>query len=142
MNEELENQLYFLRNFVVEGFENYMIDKILVCENLKTKSVIFVYLKNYGKNWQKYFLDAGVGFWEETETINYSDLGDVEDDENFIFKDYSNKFDIKDNEISKIFCEQNEKNSQIVIELKNRKKIILRCINSEVFDSECEIVYE
>ncbi|ELY2011356.1 hypothetical protein SL057_002426 [Flavobacterium psychrophilum] len=142
MNEELENQLHFLRNFVVEGFENYKIDKILICENLKTKSVIFVYLKIYGNNWQKYFLDAGVGFWEDTETINYSDLGDIEDDENFKFKDYSNKFEIKDNEISKIFCEQNEKNSQIVIELKNSKKIILRCRNSNLFDSECEIVFE
>ena len=45
MNEELENQFYFLRNFIVEGFENYKIDKILICENLKDKSVIFVYLK-------------------------------------------------------------------------------------------------
>lgn len=142
MKEELENQFYFLRNFKVEGFENYKIDKILICENLKTKSVVFVYLKIYEKNWQKYFLDAGAGFWEDTETINYLDLGDIEDDENFIFKDYSNKFDIKDKEISKIFCEQNVENCQIVIELKNSKKIILRCINSEVFDSECEIVFE
>ncbi|MFC7773037.1 hypothetical protein [Flavobacterium sp. GCM10027622] len=142
MNEELENQFYFLRNFVVEGFENYKIDKILICENLKTKSVIFVYLKIYEKNWQKYFLDAGAGFWEDTETKNYLDLGDIEDDENFIFKDYSNKFDIKDKEISKIYCEQNEENCQIVIELKNSGQIILRCGNSKVFDSECEIVFE
>jgi len=142
MNEELEKQFYFLRNFVVEGFENYKIEKILICEELKTKSVIFVYLKIYEKNWQKYFLDAGAGFWEDTEKINYLDLGDIEDDENFIFKDYSNKFDIKSKEISKIYCEQNGENCQIIIVLKNSEKIILRCRNSKVFDSECEIVIE
>ena len=142
MNKELENQFYFLRNFVVEGFKNYKIDKILICENLKTKSVIFVYLKIYEKNWQKYFLDAGAGFWEDTKTINYLDLADIEDDEDFVFKNYSNKFDIKDKEIFKIFCEQNEGNCQIIIELKNSGKIILRCRNSKEFDSESEIVFE
>ena len=139
MNEELENQFYFLRNFIVEGFENY---KILICENLKDKSVIFVYLKIYEKNWQKYFLDSGAGFWEDTETINYLDLENIEDDEDFILKDYSNKFNIKNKEISKIYCEPNEENCQIIIQLKNSEKILLRCRNSKIFDSECEIVLE
>lgn len=142
MNKELENQFHFLRNFVVEGFENYKIDKIIICENLKTKSVIFVYLKISEKNWQKYFLDAGAGFWEDTKTINYLDLVDIEDDENSIFKDYSNKFDVKDKRIVKVYCEQSHKNCQIIIELSNSEKIILRCRNSKVFDSECEIVFE
>ncbi|MVO09981.1 hypothetical protein GOQ30_12490 [Flavobacterium sp. TP390] len=142
MNEELENQFYFLRNFIVEGFENYKIDKILICENLKDKSVIFVYLKIYEKNWQKYFLDSGAGFWEDTETINYLDLENIEDDEDFILKDYSNKFNIKNKEISKIYCEPNEENCQIIIQLKNSEKILLRCRNSKIFDSECEIVFE
>lgn len=142
MNEELENQFYFLRNFIVEGFENYKIDKILICENLKDKSVIFVYLKIYEKNWQKYFLDSGAGFWEDTETINYLDLENIEDDEDFILKDYSNKFNIKNKEISKIYCEPNEENCQIIIQLKNSEKILLRCRNSKIFDSECEIVLE
>lgn len=142
MNEKLENQFYFLRNFIVEGFESYKIDKILICENLKDKSVIFVYLKIYEKNWQKYFLDAGAGFWEDTETINYLDLENIEDDEDFILKDYSNKFNIKNKEISKIYCEPNEENCQIIIQLKNSRKILLRCRNSKIFDSECEIVFE
>ena len=69
-------------------------------------------------------------------------MENIEDDEDFILKDYSNKFNIKNKEISKIYCEPNEENCQIIIQLKNSEKILLRCRNSKIFDSECEIVLE
>ena len=107
---------------------------------MKTKDVVFVYLKVKNWNWQKYFLDAGAGFWEDTEKSDYNDLDDVEDDENFVFKDYTKKLKVEESVISKIYCEPNDENCQIIIELENYKKIILRSINSKIFDSEIEIL--
>lgn len=142
MNEELEKMFHFLRNFEMEGFVNLKIEKIIVCKNLKTKDIVFVYLKVKNRNWQKYFLDAGAGFWEDTEKSNYTDLDDIEDDENFEFKDYTKKLDVEEKVINKIYCEPNDENCRIIIELENSKNIILRSINSNILDSENEIVKE
>lgn len=140
MNEELEKEFYFLRNFEIKDFVNSKIEKIVVCEDLKTKNVVFVLLKVKNWNWQKYFLDAGAGFWIDTEKSDYNDLDDIEDDENFVFKDYTKELKVEESVISKIYCEPNDENCQIIIELENCKKIILRSINSKIFDSEIEIV--
>ena len=140
MNEELEKEFHFLRNFEIKDFVNSKIEKIVVCENLKTKNVVFVFLKVKNWNWQKYFLDAGAGFWVDTEKSDYNDLDDIEDDENFVFKDYTKKLKVEESVISKIYCEPNDENCQIIIELENCKKIILKSINSKIFDSEIEIV--
>lgn len=142
MNEELEKEFYFLRNFVIEHLENLQIEKIIVCEELKTGNVIYVYLKVFGKNWQKYFLDAGAGFWEDAKTSNYNELDDIEADESFVFKDYTQKLRLEGNTISKIYCEPNDENCRIIIKLNVNGKIVLRCINSKVFDSGCEITIE
>ncbi len=142
MNEELEKMFHFLRNFEMEGFVNLKIEKVIVCKKLKTKDIVFVYLKVKNRNWQKYFLDAGAGFWEDTEKSNYNDLDDIEDDENFEFKDYTKKLDVEEKVINKIYCEPNDENCRIIIELENSKNIILRSINSNIFDSENEIVKE
>lgn len=141
MNEELEKEFYLLRNFVIEDFLNLTIEKIIVCEDFKTKNVIFIYLKIYENNWQKYYLDAGAGFWEDTETKEYENLADIEDCENFAYKDYSKELNVKDKIIHKIYCEPNNENCQIIIEFKN-ERIILRCIDSKIFESDCEIVKE
>lgn len=50
MNEELEKKFYFLRNFVIEDYVNLRIEKIIACEELNTKNIVFVYLKVIGKN--------------------------------------------------------------------------------------------
>ena len=142
MNDDLEKEFYFLRNFEIQEFQNLEIEKIIVCESLNDKSVTFVYIKIYNNNWQKYFLDAGAGFWEDTRIKVYEKLDNIEDDENFEFKDYSKILEIKNQMIKKIHCEPNDDNCQIIIELNNTKRIILRCKNSKIFDSECEIVKE
>lgn len=142
MNDDLEKEFYFLRNFEIQNFQNLEIEKLITCENLKDKSVVFVYIKIYENNWQKYFLDAGAGFWEDTMLENYENLDDIEEDENFKFNDYSKLFEIKNEKIKKIYCEPNDENCQVIIELNSAKKIILRCKNSKIFDSECEIVKE
>ena len=140
MNEELEKEFYFLRNFAIEDYVNLRIERIIACEQLNTKNVVFVYLKLIGSNWQKYFLDAGAGFWEDTKTTDYYKLDDNEDDGEFVFKDYTKVFNIENKTISKIYCEPNDDNCRIIIELEKNEKIILRCKKSKIFDSEAEIV--
>ena len=140
MNEELEKEFYFLRNFVIEDYVNLKIDKIIACEELNTKNIVFVYLKVIGSNWQKYFLDAGAGFWEDTKITDYYKLDDNKDNRKFVFKDYTKEFNIEDKTISKIYCEPNDANCRIIIELEKNQRIILRCKKSKIFDSESEIV--
>ena len=142
MNEDLEKEFYFLRNFEIQYLQNLEIEKLIVCENIETNSVIFVYLKTANNNWQKYFLDGGAGFWEDTEIIDFENLDDKEDVEDFVFKNYFEELEIKNQIIRKIHCEPNDENCQIIIEFVSNKKIILRCKNSKLFDSDCEIVKE
>lgn len=140
MNRELEKEFYSLRNFVIEDFVNLKIEKIIVCENLKSRSIVFVYIKIFENNWQKYFLDAGAGFWEDTKITDYNELEDIENDKNFVVNDYTEK--IKNKVISKIYCEPNNENCRIIIELGTEERLILRCKDSKQFDSDCEIIIE
>jgi hypothetical protein len=142
MNEELEKQFYWLRNFTCDELVGLKLEKILVCEDLKTKNVIYIYLKILDDFWQKFSLSAGAGFWENTEICEYAKLEEDENDEYFEIKDYTTELDVKDKVISKIHYEPNDDNCKIIIELENKERIILRCKNSKTFDDECEIFKE
>ena len=142
MNEELEDEFYFLRNFVIDELENCKIENIIIHGNSEDNSVVFVLLKVYEVNWQKYFLDAGAGFWYDTETKDYQMIDCIEEHDYYFTTDYTEKFNIKNNIIRKAFCEPNDKNSRIILELENGERIVLRCKNSKIFDDDCEILIE
>ncbi len=136
MEEKID---YHFTNFCIEEFRGKNLERLIVCEDAKTKSAVFVYVKGQETKWHKYFLDAGIGFWENTEEDEYEDLED-EDDEFFTFKNYSEIFQIENKIIDKIFCEPISKNCQIIISFLSGERVILRCKDSDLFDSECEIV--
>ena len=142
MNEEVEKQFYWLRNFTCEELAGLKLEKILVCKDLKTKDVIYIYLKILNNFWHKFFIDAGVGFWENTEICEYAKLEEDEEGECFEIKDFTNELDVKDKIISKIHCEPDYVNCKIIIELENKERIILKCKNSKIFDDKCELLKE
>ncbi|WP_299685835.1 hypothetical protein [uncultured Dokdonia sp.] len=134
MKREPRGRLYQESEFVFDEFNGLKIEQLIVCENHKSEPIL-IYIKVRNRNWHQYFLDAGIGFWE-----NWDNLEDIEDDEQFKYVDSTEKLNLNGKQISKIYCTTDFKNSSIVIEFKNKEKLILKCVNPEIFDSECELI--
>jgi len=64
------------------------------------------------------------------------------DDEAFLFKDETNKLNLKNKSIRKIYCKAHFNNSKITIET-SENYIHLQCKNPTLFDDgNCEIIEE
>ena len=134
MEKEPRGRLYQESEFIFDEFNSLKIERLIVCENNKSEPIL-IYIKVKNRNWHQYFLDAGIGFWE-----NWDELEDIEDDDNFKYVDVTEKLNLKGKLIIKIHCSPDLNNSRIVIEFENNEKLILKCINPEIFDSECELI--
>jgi len=135
MEREPRGRLYQDSEFIFDEFNGLKIERLIVCENTKAESIL-VYLKVENRNWHQYFLDAGIGFWE-----NWDELDDIKDDELFKYIDSTQKFKLKGKKISKIYCKKDFKNSRIVIEFENDEELILKCVYPKILDSETELVH-
>jgi len=133
MNEEPRGRLYQDSEFEFDEFNGLKIERLIVCEIPETNEPILVYIKMENKNWHQYFLDAGIGFWENWDKIDI-------DDDSYNFIDITDKLKVKNEIIIKINCEPELNNSRITLELEHNKKIILKCTKPEIFDSECELI--
>jgi hypothetical protein len=121
-------------NFVFTEFNGLKLQKVVVCENPETNEPILVYLKVENNYWHKYFLDAGIGFWETWNEI------DIDSDDGYNYIDKTNEFALFEKIISRIWCEPQQNNSQIIIEFESSEKLILRTVQPEIFDSESELL--
>ncbi|MDB2539183.1 hypothetical protein N9X23_02320 [Flavobacteriales bacterium] len=133
MTKEPRGRLYQDSEFEFDEFNGLKIEQLIVCENPETKEPILIYLKVENRNWHQFFLDAGYGFWENWDEI------DTEDD-SYNFIDCTDKFDLKGQIISRIFCEPDLNNSKITLDLENSMKLILKCKDSNIFDSNSELI--
>ncbi len=131
--KEPRGRLFQDSEFVFNEFDGLKVEQIIVCENMRSEPIL-VYLKVENRNWHQYFLDAGIGFWE-----NWDELSDIEDDNEFGYIDSTDSLELKGKRISKIYCTSELNNSKIVIEFDSKEELILRCIKPEIFDSECEL---
>jgi hypothetical protein len=134
MKKEPRGRLYQDSDFIFDEFNGLKIEQLIVCENHKSEPIL-IYIKVENRNWHQYFLDAGIGFWE-----NWDELEDIEDDEQFKYIDSTEKLNLKGEQIYKIYCSRDSNNSRIVIEFKNKVELILNCVTPEIFDSECELL--
>ena len=134
MTTKPRGRLYQESEFTFDEFNGLKVEQIIVCENSESEPIL-VYIKVENRNWHQYFLDAGIGFWE-----NWDDLIDVDDDGEFKHIDSTDKFKLRGKGISKVYCTKDSKNSKIVIEFSDKEKLILKCINPEILDSECELI--
>lgn len=122
-------------NFTVNGFSGKQLEQLIALEHIdQPGNPIIVYIKAEDNGWQQFFLDAGIGFWEHTDTI------DEDHEAEFVYVDYTKQFNIQLQMIYRIYCEKTHVNSQIVIEMNNKEQIILRTQNVDVFDSAAELV--
>lgn len=119
-------------NFIFTDFDNQQLEKLIICENPETKEPLIVYLKVKNKDWHQFFLDAGYGFCEN--------WGEPEIDESYDYSDKTDEFNLFEKVISKIWCEPQQNNSQIIIQFKSYEKLILRTVQPEIFDSKSELL--
>ena len=128
-------RLYQGQNFEITRFNGLEIEKIIVCYDLdEIENVLGVYLKIKSKKWRYFFLDAGLGFWRKVE--------ELELDGGFFYKTETNKLNLKNKPVLKIYCKPHYKNSKITIET-SENYIHLQCKNPKLFDDgNCEIVEE
>ena len=135
MEQDLTRRIYQDENFNVNGFSGKQLEQLIGFEREdKPGQPVIVYIKAEGKDWQHFFLDAGIGFWEHTGTI------DPEHEPGFIYTDYTQQYDIRHQKIKNIYCKKIQVNSQIVIALEHGEQIVLRCQNPDLFDSDTELV--
>lgn len=122
-------------SFIVSGFSGKQLEQLIGLEWIEEPGhPIIVFIKAEDNRLQRFFLDAGIGFWEYAESM------EDEEEEGFVFVDYIQKLNIKNGKISSIYCEKQYIFSQIVLVLEDNPKIILRYKNPEIADSECELV--
>lgn len=121
-------------NFVFTEFNGLKLLELVVCEIPETKEPLIVYIKIENHNFYQYFLDAGIGFWQNWNII------DKDEDDSYNYIDKTHEFDLFGKIISKIWCEPQKNNSQIIIAFEEGKKLILRTVNPDIFDSECELI--
>jgi hypothetical protein len=121
--------------FEFNEFNGLKVERLIVCESPETKEPMIVYIKVETRNWHQYFLDAGIGFWETWDEIDFKD-------DSYDFIDSTDKFDLKGKTIRRIFCEPHFNNSKITLELGNSIKLILKCKSPKIFDSECELILQ
>ena len=133
MSEHPRGRLHQDTNFVFTEFDGLKIEKLVLCESPVTKDCLIVYIKVKSHNWHQYFLDAGIGFWEDW------DQTDIDDDEGFNYVDKTDEFDLNGKTVLKIYCEPDGKNSRIVIELDIGERLILQTVDGNIFDGRCKL---
>ncbi|MDR6764106.1 hypothetical protein J2Y38_004335 [Flavobacterium sp. 2755] len=106
--------------------------KLIVCEEPETQEPIVIYIKVENNNWHQYFLDAGLGFWQNWD--------EIDDDDDYNYIDRTNELEIFEKTISRIWCEPQQNNSQIIIQFENNEKLILRTVQPKIFDSKSELI--
>ena len=131
MAQEFPGRLFQDTDFEVEGFQNKKLEGLIgvLDREAPERGPILVYIKAEDQAWQQFFLDAGIGFWENWGEIDL-------DDPSFLYIDFANEFKIGHKTIYAIYCQD----SRITIEFITNEKIVLRYVDPADIESECELV--
>ena len=126
-------RIYQDYNFIVSGFDGCEIEELLglVDINAPDTQPIVVNLKATNHSWQRFFLDTGIGVWEDWGEL----VDEVEENETKIV-DYGDLFNLKGKIISSITCV----NSQIKIKCESGLELVLRFIDEKDLESDSEIL--
>ena len=134
MNKLIKGRIFRDENFIVPWCNAKRLEKFVVVEDGEriTSRPILIHLKAENSSWQSYFLDVCYGVWENWE-------GDPELDSNDHFRvvDYGVKEDLTGLTIEKIECV----NCCISLIFTNGRSVVLRYINPDEFDSDCELIF-
>ncbi|MBF7091183.1 hypothetical protein IUY40_06490 [Flavobacterium sp. ALJ2] len=133
MQEELRGRIYQDDHFVVSDFSDVILEGLVGMEDEEDGRPVIVFIKIKGKNWHRFFLDAGYGFWENWEEEELDKEEWAEDE--VVYVDYIEKYNIKNKSIDSVFC----KEDKITIQFKNKDQFVLQTITLSDMDSSSEI---
>lgn len=124
-------RLYQDTDFIVSGLNGSMVHELigLVDQSNPDTVPIVVTLKTEKKSWFRFFLSAGLAFWEEWEAID-----DDTDDETRLV-DYADMYSVRNKVITAITCID----STMRIQLDGNMNFILRFIDEHDIDSDSEV---
>jgi len=128
----IPGRIYQDDNFDVVGFEGTEIEHILGlvdCQDSDDNPIV-VNMKVVNRSWQRYFLDAFIGFWED-----WGELTD-EEDEDTRFVDYADKFKLIGKKIKNIKC----RDGRIVTLFESGDELILELVDHKA-DDKYSVVY-
>ena len=96
-----------------------------------------VFLKLAGLPWQRFYLEAGLGFWDE-----YSEVATFEDYAGMTRTDVGQRFDIVGKRVERAEClaDRPHHASRVVLELE-AGRVELRLVAPTDFESDAELVY-
>jgi len=140
MKNEFKGAIFQDTNFVFQDFNGLKLEKLIACENPVNEDVVLVFIKVENKDWHQFFLDSGYGFWQNYEDIDPTLAANNEDEYNYIDKTLD--FKIAGKLIAKIWCEPQGVNCQIRIAFETKEVLILRTIDSNLFDSQSELILD
>ena len=138
MPNEFRGSLYQNNSFIVTELDGLELEKLIICQDPKTKCVIIVFIKVENKEWHQFFLDAGYGFWQNYDGIDPTDQTKCDDEFNYI--DKTIEFKASGRTVSKIWCEPDKNNCRILIAFENNYMLIMRTIKPDIFDSDSELI--
>lgn len=139
MEEIIRGALFQDNRFEFTDLNGLQLEKLISCEDQQSNDVIMVYIKVKNKEWHQFFLDVGYCFWQNYEDIDPTDEQNIEQEYTYVNK--SIEWKLLDATITKIYCVPEQNNCRITIEFDNKKMFILKTIEPQIFDSNCELLF-
>ena len=128
-------------HFTVSDFAGTRLTGLVLWQDCDNGHAIMVFIQVDRRPWQRFFLGAGIGFWEDWGEIEPGLIDpDDEPDDAFLQIDKLEEFGVSDAAIRRIFCEPCGNNARIVIEFGDGAQVILQPTDPATFDSHSELV--
>ncbi|MNJ91934.1 hypothetical protein D3C87_95890 [compost metagenome] len=93
-----------------------------------------IFLKLENANWSEYYWDICFGVWGDYETKKWNEIEIHEED--YAYRDYAEKFEVKDQVIRSASCKDNE----IILEFENGEKLIFKYKNPDDWEGDLEMI--
>lgn len=137
MKERRPQRIYQGDKFTVNGFCAKKPEQLIAFAAVETpEHPVVVYLKAEGRDLQRFFPDAGIGYREHADAETLMQ----EKEAGYVCADYAGKYNLQGKRISSIYCESAQQNSRVVIAPDHKACLLLRCSNAALVDSACERV--
>ncbi|MBW3518772.1 hypothetical protein [Flavobacterium sp. NKUCC04_CG] len=128
-------RIYQDSNFVVSEFADAILEGLIGMEDQIDREPLIVFVKIKDKNWNRYFLNGAIGFWENWQETEV-DQSEAHIDE-VVYVDYMDKYALHDKTIKTVEC----KNAQISLTFTDGSQFILKEVAPENPDSASEVLY-
>jgi hypothetical protein len=132
-------RLYQDSNFVVTHLDGFLVEHLVGAVDSEQLGLddepIVIYLKAQNQAWQRFFLDAWIGFWED---CGEDGIAEEEKRDGVRFVDYAAMFEIRGKKIVSIACI----NCQIRIAIEKTGTVVLALVEPEKDDCKSKVVFE